>query len=127
MGLNIYKDIEASKSGFNWLIEHQNSDGSWYAKYHDKSVIEKNKPTHFSPYIAVAALHFFKIFNDINFCNQSGHQLNQQLIFQLIFNKIMELFLGRLIVIMILKMIFAYRLFVNTKKYRMWYCFSKHN
>ena len=57
MGLNIYKDIEASKSAFNWLIEHQNSDGSWYAKYNDKNAIEKNKPTHFSPYIAVAALH----------------------------------------------------------------------
>ena len=35
-------------------------------KYDDKNAIE-NKPTHFSPYIAVAALHFFKIFNDINF------------------------------------------------------------
>ena len=67
MGLNIYKDIEASKSAFNWLIDHQNSDGSWYAKYHDKNSVEKNKPTHFSPYIAVAALHFFKIFDDKNF------------------------------------------------------------
>ena len=67
MGLNIYKDIEASKSAFNWLTHHQNSDGSWYAKYYKTDAIEKNKPTHFSPYIAVAALHFFKIFNDMNF------------------------------------------------------------
>ena len=67
MGLNIYKDIEASKSAFNWLTHHQNSDGSWYAKYYKRDAIEKNKPTHFSPYIAVAALHFFRIFNDINF------------------------------------------------------------
>jgi len=67
MGLNIYKDIEASKSAFNWLIHHQNSDGSWYAKYYKTDAIEKNKPTHFSPYIAVAALHFFRIFKDINF------------------------------------------------------------
>ena len=67
MGLNIYKDIEASKSGFNWLTHHQNSDGSWYAKYYKTDAIEKNKPTHFSPYIAVAALHFFRIFKDINF------------------------------------------------------------
>ena len=67
MGLNIYKDIEASKSAFNWLTHHQNSDGSWYAKYYKTDAIEKNKPTHFSPYIAVAALHFFRIFKDINF------------------------------------------------------------
>ena len=67
MGLNIYKDIEASKSAFNWLTHHQNSDGSWYAKYYKRDAIEKNKPTHFSPYIAVAALHFFRIFKDINF------------------------------------------------------------
>ena len=45
MGLNICKDIEASKSAFNWLIDNQNSDGSWYAKYHDKDVTEKNKPS----------------------------------------------------------------------------------
>ena len=67
MGLNIYKDIEASKSAFNWLTHHQNSDGSWYAKYYKTDAIEKNKPTHFSPYIAVAALHFFRIFKDVNF------------------------------------------------------------
>ena len=67
MGLNIYKDIEASKSAFNWLTHHQNSDGSWYAKYYKRDAIEKNKPTHFSHYIAVAALHFFRIFKDINF------------------------------------------------------------
>ena len=34
MGLNIYKDIEASKSAFNWLTHHQNRAGSWYAKYY---------------------------------------------------------------------------------------------
>ena len=62
MGLNFAKEIEASKLAFSWLIKNQNHDGSWYSKYQDGIPTEKNKPTHFAPYIAVAALHFYKIF-----------------------------------------------------------------
>jgi len=50
-----------------WLIKNQNSDGSWFAKYKNEIPIEKNKPTHFGPYISVAALHFYKIFQDKDF------------------------------------------------------------
>ena len=62
MGLNFADEIEASKLAFRWLITNQNHDGSWYSKYQDGIPTEKNKPTHFAPYIAVAALHFYKIF-----------------------------------------------------------------
>ena len=67
MGLNFVKENEASKKAFNWLVKNQNEDGSWFAKYKNNIPIEKNKPTHFGPYISVAALHFYKIFNDKNF------------------------------------------------------------
>ena len=62
MGLNFSKEHEASKLAFLWLIKNQNSDGSWFAKYKNEIPIEKNKPTHFGPYISVAALHFYKFF-----------------------------------------------------------------
>ena len=62
MGLNFVKEIDSSKLAFQWLIKNQNPDGSWFAKYNDNLPIEKNKPTHFGPYIAVAALHFYKTF-----------------------------------------------------------------
>ena len=64
MGLNFLKDKESSDLAFEWLKNNQNKDGSWYAKYSNNDPIELNKPTHFGPYISVAALHYFKIFSD---------------------------------------------------------------
>ena len=67
MGLNFAKEKKASKLAFSWLVNNQNSDGSWNSKYKDLVVVEKNRPTHFGPYISVAALHYYKIFNDREF------------------------------------------------------------
>ena len=64
MGLNFLSKSDSSKSAFKWLIQNQNADGSWYSKYIGNKPTEKNKPTHFGPYISVAALHFYKIFAD---------------------------------------------------------------
>ena len=64
MGLNFLKDKESSDLAFKWLKNNQNKDGSWYAKYSNNEPIELNKPTHFGPYISVAALHYYKIFSD---------------------------------------------------------------
>ena len=64
MGLNFLKDKESSDLAFKWLKNNQNKDGSWYAKYFNNDPIELNKPTHFGPYISVAALHYYKIFSD---------------------------------------------------------------
>ena len=64
MGLNFLQDKENSELAFQWLINNQNKDGSWYAKYSNNVPIESNKPTHFGPYISVAALHYYKIFSD---------------------------------------------------------------
>ena len=64
MGLNFLNDKESSDLAFKWLTNNQNKDGSWYAKYSNNDPIELNKPTHFGPYISVAALHYYKIFSD---------------------------------------------------------------
>ncbi|MFL2734907.1 MAG: hypothetical protein ACJ0FD_02025 [Gammaproteobacteria bacterium] len=64
MGLNFLNDKESSDLAFKWLKNNQNKDGSWYAKYFNNDPIELNKPTHFGPYISVAALHYYKIFSD---------------------------------------------------------------
>ena len=67
IGLNFAKEKKASQLAFLWLVNNQNSDGSWYSKYKDLKVVEKNRPTHFGPYISVAALHYYKIFKDLKF------------------------------------------------------------
>ena len=64
MGLNFLRDKESSDLALKWLKNNQNKDGSWYAKYSNNDPIELNKPTHFGPYISVAALHYYKIFSD---------------------------------------------------------------
>ena len=64
MGLNFTKEHAASKNAFKWLLKNQNEDGSWFAKYRNNIPVEKNKPTHFGPYISVGALHYYKIFKD---------------------------------------------------------------
>jgi len=67
MGLNFANKKDSSKLAFEWLIKNQNSDGSWFSKYNNNLPLEKNKSTHFGPYISVAALHFYKIFEDKEF------------------------------------------------------------
>ena len=41
-GLNFSKELNSSKLAFKWLIDNQNSDGSWFSKYEDEKPIEKN-------------------------------------------------------------------------------------
>ena len=83
MGLNFVKENEASKRAFNWLVKNQNEDGSWFAKYKENIPVEKNKPTHFGPYISVAALHYYKIFNDKNFLETLWHAIESAINFSL--------------------------------------------
>ena len=83
MGLNFIKENESSKRAFNWLVKNQNEDGSWFAKYKENIPVEKNKPTHFGPYISVAALHYYKIFNDKDFLEKLWHAIESAINFSL--------------------------------------------
>ena len=42
MGLNFANEYESSKLAFEWLVNNQNKDGSWFSKYIDEIPIEKN-------------------------------------------------------------------------------------
>ena len=83
MGLNFVKENESSKRAFNWLVKNQNEDGSWFAKYKENFPVEKNKPTHFGPYISVAALHYYKIFNDKDFLGELWQTIESAINFSL--------------------------------------------
>ena len=67
MGLNFSNEKDSSELAFEWLIKNQNPDGSWYSKYSNNLPLERHKSTHFGPYISVAALHYYKIFEDKKF------------------------------------------------------------
>ncbi len=84
--INFIGDMEKSEKAFLWLKSNQNKDGSWYAKYsNDGSVLEKNKPTHFSPYISIGLLHYYKIFSNKEFLKILWPTLEKAINFSLSF------------------------------------------
>jgi hypothetical protein len=73
----IFKQEEAKKS-FRWLKANQNEDGSWFSKYSSSGEpIETNKPTHFSSYISVGLLHYYKTFSDLDFLEEMWPSLKK--------------------------------------------------
>ena len=73
----IFKQEEAKKS-FRWLKENQNEDGSWFSNYSSSGEpIETNKPTHFSSYISVGLLHYYKTFSDLDFLEEMWPSLKK--------------------------------------------------
>ena len=83
MGLAISGDINAAKKAFLWLIENQNSDGSWYAHYYgdnsdDNNTLDRFKiETNFVAYIATGVWHFYLISKDIDFCQKIYHTVEK--------------------------------------------------
>ena len=74
MGLTIAGDTTAAKRAFAWLAEHQNRDGSWFAKYCgdlDDGDNDRNKvETNFVAYPACGLWHYLLISGDQSFIAQ---------------------------------------------------------
>lgn len=79
MGLTICQHYEAAKRAYQWLAQHQNSDGSWYAKYFgedlddndldsdnkDSNNKDRNKiETNFVAYPATGLWHYYRCTSD---------------------------------------------------------------
>ena len=52
MALDVFGEKEKSSLGFQWLIDHQEDDGSWYSEYQANKNISSRKESNFSSYIA---------------------------------------------------------------------------
>lgn len=64
MGLTIGGRIEEARKGFEWLLEEQLPNGSWYAAYKNGIPEDRTMDTNMSTYIAVGALHHYLITED---------------------------------------------------------------
>lgn len=62
MGLTIGGEYEAAEKAYQWLVDHQLEDGSWWAAYKDGEV-ENNerRETNFVAYIATGVWHHFLV------------------------------------------------------------------
>ena len=67
MGLNIAGYFPESKKAFDWMIQHQLENGSWYASYRNSVPEDKTLDTNMSSYIAVGVFHYYLITRDISF------------------------------------------------------------
>ena len=67
MGLVTLGNLEAARLGFNWLVNNQNKDGSWYSEFVDDKATQTNKQTHFSCYLSTGLLHYYLITKDLKY------------------------------------------------------------
>ncbi len=79
MALSIVGDHANFKKAFDWLVEHQNQDGSWFAKYYGETNAGDNNggdfdrfkiETNFVAYPACGLWHYFLISQDKSYIEQ---------------------------------------------------------
>jgi len=62
MGLSIAGEYHAAERAYQWLLEKQLDDGSWWANYrHGQPVIDSKRETNFIAYIATGVWHHYLI------------------------------------------------------------------
>lgn len=65
MGLTIGGEYEAAQRAYEWLVQEQLTDGSWWANYLDDQPVDKNhRETNFIAYIATGIWHYFLVTGD---------------------------------------------------------------
>ena len=67
MGLSIAGYYPQARQAFYWMVQKQNSDGSWFASYRDGVPEDKTRDTNLSSYIAVGVFHYYLITGDQQF------------------------------------------------------------
>ncbi|WDP90400.1 MAG: phenyltransferase domain-containing protein [Desulfobacter sp.] len=64
MGLNISGYHEQALAALDWMVEKQNSDGSWFSSYMDGVPEDRTTETHMACYMAVGIFHQYLITRD---------------------------------------------------------------
>ncbi|WP_035276939.1 prenyltransferase/squalene oxidase repeat-containing protein [Desulforegula conservatrix] len=64
MGLTIGGLVKEARKGFEWLLNEQLPNGSWYASYINGIPEDRTMDTNMSTYLAVGALHHYTITGD---------------------------------------------------------------
>ncbi len=67
MGLTVGGYLNQAKKAFQWLVENQLPDGSWYAAYRNGEPLDRTRDTNFCAYIAVGAYHYYLSTGDSDF------------------------------------------------------------
>ncbi|MDM8537710.1 phenyltransferase domain-containing protein [Desulfobacterales bacterium HSG17] len=71
MGLAIGGHYAAARKAYQWLLENQLSDGSWYSSYQDGKPLDKTRDTNMTTYIAVGLYQYYLITKDLTFLEKT--------------------------------------------------------
>ncbi len=83
MGLNIAGFFGESELAFNWMLENQNPDGSWYSSYMDGKPDDRTCETNMSSYIAAGVFHTWLIRKKTEFLEKMWNCLEKGINFAL--------------------------------------------
>jgi hypothetical protein len=73
MALDTAGEHEAAARAYDWLADHQNPDGSWYAAYADgdpERITDRTRETNFCAYVAVGVWHHYLATGDEAFADR---------------------------------------------------------
>lgn len=67
IGLTIGGALPQARLAYQWLVDTQRVDGSWYAAYTNGRITDRTRETNHAAYIAVGAYHYYLTTGDIDF------------------------------------------------------------
>lgn len=68
MGLSIGGEFDAAERAYQWLVDMQLEDGSWWAAYKDGEIDNgERRETNFVAYVATGVWHHYKISQNVEF------------------------------------------------------------
>ena len=67
IGLSIGGYYPQARKAFQWMVQNQNADGSWFASYRNGLPDDETRDTNLSAYIAVGVFHHYLITGDRQF------------------------------------------------------------
>ena len=94
MGLDILGLEDHSKKAYEWLINSQESDGSWFSEYKGEKVINFRKETNFTAYIATGAWHHYLNFENKKFLEMHPAPVVRERNINIVTEKLPKLFLN---------------------------------
>jgi hypothetical protein len=70
MGLSVGGYLYQARRAFEWMVRHQNEDGSWFSAYQQGMPADKTRDANMSCYFAVGVFHHYLITGDLSFLDR---------------------------------------------------------
>jgi hypothetical protein len=83
MGLSVGGYLPQARRAFEWMVQNQNEDGSWFSAYMQGAPEDKTRDANMSCYVAVGVFHHYLITGDLSFLNRMWQTVSAAIDFAL--------------------------------------------